>query len=236
MPQRATSFNETWYISAEPPADAGQFKGVLLVSIAASPRLSRPAFRPIVDVLLPQPSGRIAAALTDIALIATGTLVVAACAQAVIPLPFTPVPITGQTFGVLLAGMLLGPRRGVLSLLMYLLEGALGLPVFQSGTGGFVRLLGPTAGYLWSYPFAAFLMGLLVERGWDRSPLRTGAAMLLGGLLILTIGTLWLGVITGDLRSAFLQGCLPFLPGDLIKTALAAAFLPGGWKLLKAEK
>jgi biotin transport system substrate-specific component len=154
----------------------------------------------------------------------------------VIPLPFTPVPVTGQTFGVLLVGMLLGSRRGALALLMYLLEGALGLPVYQSGTGGIVRLLGPTAGYLWSYPFAAFLMGFLVERGWDRTPLRTAAAMLLGGTLILAMGTLWLGSITGDLRSAILQGCLPFLPGDLVKTALAAALLPGGWKLIKLEK
>jgi biotin transport system substrate-specific component len=206
------------------------------VSIAALPCPSLPAFRPIVDVLIPRPTGRTAALITDAALIVTGSLVVAACAQVSIPLPFTPVPITGQTFGVLLVGMLLGARRGALSLLLYLLEGAIGLPVYQSGTGGLVRLLGPTAGYLWAYPFAAFLMGLLVERGWDRSPLRTAAAMLLGGLMILTMGTLWLGSITGDLRTAFLQGCLPFLPGDLVKTALAAALLPGGWKLVPPLK
>ncbi len=206
------------------------------MSIAASHSPGLPAFRPLVDVLLPRPSGRTAARITDAALIVTGTIVVAACAQAVIPLPFTPVPITGQTFGVLLVGMLLGARRGALSLLMYLLEGAIGLPVFQGGTGSVVRLLGPTAGYLWAYPFAAFLVGHLVERGWDRSPLRTAAAMLLGGALILTMGTLWLGSITGDLRSAFLQGCLPFLPGDLVKTALAAALLPGGWKLVGSLK
>jgi biotin transport system substrate-specific component len=204
------------------------------VSIVTSPYL--PVFRPIVDVLLPKPTGRTSAMLTDFALITAGTLVVAASAQVAIPLPFTPVPITGQTFGVLLVGMLLGSRRGALSLLMYLLEGALGLPVFQAGTGGLLRLLGPTAGYLWSYPFAAFLMGFLVERGWDRSPVRTALAMLLGGFVILTMGTLWLGLLTGSLKSAFLQGCLPFLPGDLVKTAFAAALLPSGWKLIDSGK
>ncbi|MES2462726.1 MAG: biotin transporter BioY [Armatimonadota bacterium] len=206
------------------------------MSIATSPSLTLPVFRPMIDVLLPRPSGRLSGLMADSALIITGTLVVAASARVVIPLPFTPVPITGQTFGVLLVGMLLGARRGALSLLLYLLEGALNLPVYQGGNGGIIRLLGPTAGYLWSYPFAAFLMGLLVERGWDRTPLRAAAAMLLGGIVILSMGTLWLGCLTGDLRSAILQGCLPFLPGDIVKTALAATLLPGGWKLIKVKK
>lgn len=197
---------------------------------------TRPVFRPLVEALLPRPQTRASARVTDATLIVAGSLVVAACAQAVIPLPFTPVPITGQTFGVLLTGMLLGPRRGAASLLLYLLEGAVGLPVFAGGAGGIARLLGPTAGYLWSYPFAAFLMGSLVERGWDRSPARTALAMLLGGFVILATGTLWLGCILGDLRPAFLQGCLPFLPGDFVKAVLAAALLPGGWKLRDCVK
>lgn len=197
---------------------------------------SRSAFPPIIDSLLPRTSGRTAARTADAALIVAGTLVVAASAQVSIPLPFTPVPITGQTFGVLLVGMLLGSRRGALSLLLYLLEGASGLPVFAGGVGSLARLIGPTAGYLWSYPIAAFLVGRLTERGWDRSPLRTTLAMLLGGSLILGMGTLWLSQFTGDLRSAFALGCAPFLPGDLVKSALAAALLPGGWKWVDAQK
>ena len=195
-----------------------------------------PVFGPITDVLLPRPAGKTAALATDAVLVVVGSLLVAVCARVVIPLPFTPVPITGQTFGVLLVGMLLGPKRGTLSLLLYLAEGAAGFPVFQSGTSGIARFLGPTAGYLWSYPFAAALMGALVERGWDRSVLRTAAAMLLGGFLILAMGTLWLAHCVGDLRMAFLQGCAPFLFGDIVKTTFAAALLPGGWKLLNAKK
>lgn len=206
------------------------------MSIADVSVSGRPAFRPLVDSLLPRASGRTATRHMDAALVVAGSLVVAASAQVSIPLPFTPVPITGQTFGVLLVGMLLGSRRGALSLLLYLLEGASGLPVFAGGVGSLARLVGPTAGYLWSYPLAAFLVGLLTERGWDRSPLRTALAMLLGGFLILGMGTLWLGQFTDDLRAAFLQGCAPFLFGDLVKTALAAALLPGGWKWVNAQK
>ncbi len=204
------------------------------MSAANSP--SFPVFRPLADVVLPRPGGKTAALATNAVLVVVGSLLVAVCARLVIPLPFTPVPITGQTFGVLLVGMLLGQKRGTLSLLVYLGEGAAGFPVFQSGTSGLAHLFGPTAGYLWSYPFAAALMGALVERGWDRSPLRAAAAMLLGGLLILAMGTLWLAHCTGDLRMAFLQGCAPFLLGDLVKTMFAATLLPGGWKLLNSKK
>ena len=204
------------------------------MSAADSP--SFPVFRPLADVLLPRPTGKTTALATDAVLVVVGSLLVAVCARVVIPLPFTPVPITGQTFGVLLGGMLLGPKRGTLSLLLYLCEGAAGFPVFQGGTSGLARLLGPTAGYLWSYPFAAALMGTLAKRGWDRCFLRTAAAMLLGGFLILAIGTLWLAHCTGDLRLAFVQGCAPFLFGDMVKTTAAAALLPGGWRLLDSQK
>lgn len=174
---------------------------------------------------------------TDALLVVGASLLVAASARVEISLlPFTPVPITGQTFGVLLTGMLLGSRRGALALALYLLEGAAGLPFFSGGGAGIAHLVGPTAGYLYSYPFVAFLLGWLAERGWDRTPLRTAAAMLLGGTFILATGTLFLAPFVGGLGAAFLKGWLPFVPGDLVKTALAAALLPGGWKLLGGRK
>src|SRR5215510_9056491 len=116
----------------------------------------------------------------DVALIALGSLVVAIAAQIAIPLPWTPVPITGQTLGVLLVGASLGFRRGALSMALYLAEGASGLPVFAGGAAGAVHLIGPTAGYLWSFPFVAALVGWLAEHGWDRRVWTAVAAMALG--------------------------------------------------------
>src|SRR5215210_8996578 len=101
-------------------------------------------------------------------LVVAFSLLTALSAQVVIPLPWTPVPITGQTFAVLLTGALLGSRLGALAMIAYLIEGASGLPFFHAGRGGFQHLLGPTAGYLWSFPAAAFVTGLLAERGWDK--------------------------------------------------------------------
>lgn len=169
---------------------------------------------------------------TSVFLVVLFSLLVAVCAQASIRLPFTPVPITGQTFAVLLTGALLGSRRGALALLVYLLEGALGLPVFAEGRGGVGHLIGPTGGYLVAFPLAAGVVGLLAERGWDRTPLRTALAMLLGSLVVFTLGVCWLSRFVGGVPNAVVQGMLPFLPGDLIKTALAALLLPGGWKLV----
>ncbi len=173
------------------------------------------------------------AVVSDVLLIAFFSLFVAASARIVIPLPFTPVPITGQTFAVLLTGMLLGSRRGALALLLYLAEGAAGLPVFAGGAGGAARFAGPTGGYLFAYPLAAGFVGLLAERGWERRPFGAALAMFLGSLIILTLGTLWLSLFVGGLGTAFIQGMLPFLPGDVIKTALAAMLLPGGWALVR---
>src|SRR5712692_5362675 len=109
----------------------------------------------------------------DVARVAAANLLLVLCAWIALPLPWTPVPITGQTFGVMLVAVLLGSRRGALVLGLYLLEGAAGLPVFQPfGAPGAARLLGPTAGYLWAYPVCAFLTGWLVERGARNSTLR----------------------------------------------------------------
>ncbi|PLS80512.1 MAG: biotin transporter BioY [Chloroflexi bacterium] len=170
---------------------------------------------------------------TDALLVVGFSLFVALTARISIELSFTPVPITGQTLGVLLTGALLGSRRGALALLVYLAEGAAGLPVFAGGAAGFARLLGPTGGYLLAYPLAAGLVGLLAERGWDRSIWRAGMTMLLGNLLIYLIAVPWLSWFVGSLTLALAKGMLPFIVGDALKIALAAVALPGGWALLR---
>ncbi|HEX8144046.1 MAG TPA: biotin transporter BioY [Pyrinomonadaceae bacterium] len=162
------------------------------------------------------------------------SLLMALSAQLVIPLPWTPVPITGQTFVVLLTGALLGSRLGALAMIAYLIEGASGLPFFRSGAGGLSYLaLSPTTGYLLSYPLAAFVVGLLAERGWDRRYLSAAAAMAAGSALILFGGWAWLSLWFRTAADAWRAGVLPFLAGDAIKIAMAAAVLPSGWALLR---
>jgi biotin transport system substrate-specific component len=154
------------------------------------------------------------------------TLLTALAAQVRIPLPFTPVPLTGQTFGVLLSGALLGWRRGFGSQLLYLAAGAAGMPVFAGG-GGMAYLLGPTAGYLWSFPIAAGLLGWLVERGASRRAWTMASAMFVCSLLILLAGTAWLGAGSGfGSRARWWAGFYPFLAGDILKIALVGLALP----------
>jgi biotin transport system substrate-specific component len=175
----------------------------------------------------------------DLSLILAGSLFVALLAQIAIPLPFTPVPITGQTLGVLLVGAALGSRLGFLALSAYLLEGAMGLPVFAGGTAGLAKILGPTGGFLLAFPLAAGLVGLLVERlGLDRSFPGTLFAMLLGNALLYLVGLPWLWAwLMGAGKALGLSGLLamglfPFLPGDLAKAVLATLLLPSAWRLL----
>ncbi|HEX8492332.1 MAG TPA: biotin transporter BioY [Pyrinomonadaceae bacterium] len=170
-----------------------------------------------------------------VALIIAFSLLTALAAQVAIPLSWTPVPLTGQTFAVLLTGALLGSRLGALAMLAYLIEGASGLPFFAAGGSGLQRLLfGPTSGYLLSYPAAAFVVGLLAERGWDRRFVTAAAAMGLGSIIILSSGWAWLTRFVGP-TGAWVAGVAPFLIGDVIKIALAAAVLPSGWALLKRK-
>jgi len=169
----------------------------------------------------------------SLALVIGFSLLIALSAQVAIPLPWTPVPITGQTFAVLLTGALLGPRLGALAMLAYLIEGASGLPFFAAGGSGLQRLLfSPTSGYLLSYPGAALVVGLLAERGWDRRFLTAAAAMALGSLVILLGGWAWLARFVSP-AAAFQAGVAPFLIGDVVKIALAAAVLPSGWAILR---
>jgi biotin transport system substrate-specific component len=179
----------------------------------------------LADAVLPKN------ALADGLAVVVASLFIAVCAQVEVHLPFTPVPLSGGTLGVLYAGVLLGSRRGAAAVALYLLEGAAGMPVFSGGAAGFVHLLGPTGGYLAGFPVGAFAAGLLAERGWDRTPVRAFAAMLLGSLPIFALGVLGLSRFL-PARALLGAGLWPFIPGDLLKAALSAGLLPLGWKLL----
>lgn len=170
--------------------------------------------------------------LRNIVLALVGT--VALWLSAKIQVPLYPVPITMQTLVVLAIGVAYGPRLGAATLGLYLLEGAVGLPVFAgswSEGGGIAHLSGPTAGYLVGFVVAAGLCGWLAERGWDRSVLFAAAAMLLGNLTIYGLGLAWLAAQIGA-SDAIKYGLLPFLYGDALKIAIGAGLLPLAWKLL----
>jgi biotin transport system substrate-specific component len=167
----------------------------------------------------------------ELTLVVGGSLAIAAAAQLRIPLPFTPVPVTGQTFAVLLIGALFGAKRGVATVIMYLSLGIMGLPVFAAAPPGPGALLSPTAGYLAGYVGAAWVTGTLSERGWDRRPWSTALAMAIGSGVIFSFGVLWLSQFVGWGR-VLQEGFLPFIPGDLLKIGLATAILPSGWKLI----
>jgi biotin transport system substrate-specific component len=155
------------------------------------------------------------------------SLLTAVMAQIRIPLPYTPVPLTGQTFAVLLSGAVLGSRRGLASQALYLAAGVSGLPVFAGGSAGLAHLLGSTGGYLWSYPLAAGLVGLLVERGASRKAWNLLLALCLSDAFILVCGALWLHALYGiPYRQASLLGFHPFLIGDMLKIGLVGISLP----------
>ncbi len=171
-------------------------------------------------------------ALMQVTLIVLASLVTALAAQAEIRLPWTPIPITGQTFAVLLTGIVLGAQRAFLAQMLYLLEGCAGLPVFSGGASGFLHLVGPSGGYLIAFPFAAFATGILAERAWDRRPFTMFLAMLAGGTVIFAMGLAQLSrfVPAGQVLQT---GLLPFIPGDLIKSAIAAGVFPLLWRAVR---
>lgn len=157
------------------------------------------------------------------ALVVGASLFVALCARVTLPLPFTPVPLTLQNFGVLLVGLLLGPRRGFAAMVLYLAEGAAGLPVFNSaGPGGTLQLFGLTGGYLMAYPFVASLAGFLFERG-RKTFARAAGAGIVAEVLLFAIGISWLAVATGSFRRAVFFGLYWFVFAEVIKVLLAAA-------------
>lgn len=182
--------------------------------------------RPVLADLLPRTLVR------NAALVVGAALLTAAASQLRIPLGFSPVPITGGTFAVLLTGAALGPARGAAGQATYLLLGAAGLPFFSGGTGGVSYLMGASGGYLVGFVVAAALVGACARRGWDRSPLGMAATFGLGSLVIYAFGVPWLAVV-GSLGAgdALVQGLLPFLLGDGLKALAAAIALPAAWRL-----
>ncbi len=165
----------------------------------------------------------------QIALIVGATLVVAICAHVTVPLPFTPVPLTLQNFAVLLVGLSLGSRRGFAALALYLLEGAMGAPVFSpTGPGGIAQLIGPTGGFLIAYPFVAALAGWIMERG-RATFARAAVAGLMAEVLLFASGIGWLAVLTHSFAQAVRFGLYWFVFAEVIKVMVAAA-ITSGWK------
>ena len=168
----------------------------------------------------------------DLLLIATGAFFLAALAQIEIVLPFTPVPITGQTFGVLLLGAALGSKRGASSILLYITEATLGLPFFAGGASGLRVLSGATAGYLIGFIGAAYAIGWLAEHGLERSFRTSIIPFLAGTVIIYVCGVAWLSFVLGSFGKAIALGLLPFLAGDTVKLIAASLVLPGAWRLV----
>ena len=171
------------------------------------------------------------------------TALTAAAAQVSIPLPFTPVPFTLQPMVVLLGGAALGSRLGMASQVLYLMLGIAGLPVFAASPvlpQGVFRLLGPTGGYLLSYPLAAFVTGALAERGFDRRYLTSVIAMAAGLVIVFASGVAWLAWFARPtqvgLNAALATGLYPFVPADIFKICLAAAVMPAVWRIVGSTR
>ena len=196
---------------------------------------------------IPRPRSRNANLAVDAALVVGGSLLLALLAQVHFRLPFTPVPITGQTFGVLLIGAAYGWVRGGVTIALYLAEIAVGLPFAAEGEAGaeHLTLVTPSGGYLWGMLIAGTLTGWLANRGWDRSLGSSLGIMLLGTIVIYAVGVTWL--MESPTYAAFLGhepslddgisgGLAPFIIGDTIKLLLAAGLLPAAWKLMGKER
>jgi biotin transport system substrate-specific component len=209
----------------------------------AMPRMNRlPATErglTIADFLVPIRVGeRLSSTARHVGLVIAGAIVVALAAQISILIPGNPVPVTAQTFGVLLVGGALGFRRGALALLLYLVAG-FALPVYAEHASGVSRLvatsgghvaLGPTGGYLIGFVLAAAVVGRLAELGWDRKVPGALAALLIGNLLVYVVGVPWLAIAAGhDLGWAVQQGLAPFIATDALKLLLAAGLFPAAW-------
>ncbi|MGH6655466.1 MAG: biotin transporter BioY [Actinocrinis sp.] len=187
-----------------------------------------PAARPVLADLLP---GRGSSWARSAVLVTGGAVFTGLAAQVSIPVAGSPVPVSGQTFAVLLAGAALGPWRAAASMLLYLAAGFAGVPWFAGGATG--SLHAPTLGYLVGFILAGAVVGRCAELGADRSPWRTVLTMVLGNLVIYTVGVTWLAIsLRVPAGTALALGLRPFLLGDALKIALAAGLLPGAWKLL----
>jgi biotin transport system substrate-specific component len=181
----------------------------------------------LADALLPPGLAR------NVLLVLAGSLALLISAK--VQVPFYPVPMTMQTFVVLVLGMTLGWRLGGAAVLLYLAEGAAGLPVFANTPErgvGLAYMLGPTGGFLVGFLLAAVAVGVLAERRWDRHVIPALAAMVIGTVIIFACGVAWLGTVIGWDKDVLALGVTPFLPGEAFKIALAAAVLPLGWRVV----
>jgi biotin transport system substrate-specific component len=180
---------------------------------------------PLASVLWPAQAGDGSGVARAVVLVLLGTALLALSAKVNLPLPY--VPMTLQTLAVLMIGATYGWRLGCATMVAYLAEGAIGIPVFAGPVGGLAPLLGPTAGYLFGFIPAAFVTGFLSERGWDRSVIMLFAAMAIGHVVILAAGFSWLAFGAGlGIEKAWLVGIVPFIAGTLVKNALGAALVP----------
>jgi biotin transport system substrate-specific component len=172
--------------------------------------------------------------LTDVLLVLAGTGLIAASAQISVKLPFTPVPITGQTFAVVLVGASLGSLRGTASAMLYLWLGVAGAPIYAHHGSGWDVITSASGGYIVGFVLAAAASGLLAERGWDRRFSSSIGAMLTGNVIVYLVGLPWLAVVLGtNLEKTLEYGLYPFVPGDMFKLYLAAALLPAAWRLVE---
>ena len=194
-----------------------------------------PARRPVLaDALAPHRT-----LLRDALLVSAGAVVVAALAQLTIPLPL--VPITGQTLGVILVGAALGSRRGALSLLSYAAVGLAGAPVFAEFSGGPASILSPSFGFIIGFIPAAFVAGWFAERAWDRRPLLAMAGFVAASAVPFLVGVPYLAMILNavmgvdaGLGAVLAAGLWPFIPGGLVKAAMAAVLIPAAWRGVRA--
>ena len=169
--------------------------------------------------------------LYDLFLITGASIFIALSAQIAFTVPFSPVPITGQTFAIVLTGALLGSRRGALAVIVYLLEGISGLPVFAQAQFGLVHLFGPTGGYLVGFIPAAFISGLLAEFGWGRNIYSAIGMMTISTIVIFVFGLSWLKIWFGT-NNVLELGFYPYLTGAVIKIMLAAILFRLGWRII----
>ena len=186
------------------------------------------------DLFLVEADNKIQRAFRYALLAMAGSVLITICTQ--ISLPLFPVPMTLQTFAVFLIGLTYGWRLGGITVSIYLLEGAIGLPVFSGGKGGMIVLMGPTAGYLVGFLLAATACGWFAERGFDRSYFRLFLSLLAGNILIYAPGLLWLGTLIGWDKPVLEYGLYPFIGGDLLKIAMVVLLLPTVWKIVNRIK
>ncbi|MDP6319466.1 MAG: biotin transporter BioY [SAR324 cluster bacterium] len=185
-------------------------------------------------LFLVEVDSKIQRALRYALLALAGSVLITICTQ--ISLPLFPVPMTLQTFAVFLIGLTYGWRLGGITVSLYLLEGAIGLPVFSGGKGGMIVFMGPTAGYLVGFLLAATACGWFAERGFDRSYFRLFLSLIVGNILIYTPGLFWLGTLIGWDKPVLEYGLYPFIGGDLLKIAMAVLLLPTVWKIVNRLK